>query len=424
MILVLILLALGALLITPALNLAFTGLTSRMAEQGRLMEYYAADGAQEYSLWLLNDPQFVADLIASGEPTSDLYIILNDIKADYSISYQASAGAPSDAPLTSDRYRITVDVDPDGVDPDYLPPDTSQVFIYSITLQYMYPDIPTEPLEELEVILPLGFSYMLGSSIGTDDIEPDISGGQPNKPYTLTWDFTSQPISFDFWEERAMSFQATATPAEGAYYTEAEVSTSFPQPRGETGPTAPIIVGSPPETGVPRLSMSKTVSPEVIPPGVPTLLTYTITLKNLSSVDPIEVQYLQDALPAGFAYAGADTGFLLLDTSGEPDGSIWPGTTRQLWEWRFTPIGLLTVNPLETLIATFQAIGTVDSSGTYANEVFIKAPGADTSDEYSWPTGGVIVPQFDIESNSGDTTLHVVTEVSGGSHNIKSWHVE
>lgn len=408
-ILVLILLAVGALLITPALNLAFTGLKSRMIHHADLMEQYAADGAQDYSLWrLANEPGFAASLVP-GVEAGPFYIILNKIKAEYTVTAQAAGGAPNNAPLTTDRYKITAEVAP-----DYLPvPGVATEFTYTITLKYMYPDVPTEALTRLVVNFPKKFDYVPGSTTGFTTLTPSQPGS------TFRWDF-NPGISFYYWEEKSMSFRASTTfPQQGTYTTEVDVRTDVP--RGSTGPTAPIVVGNPSETGILRLKVTKTVAPQVIPPGVPTLVTYTISLENLSSKDPMQVQWVEDALPAGFAYAGADSGFLLLDTNG-PDGTYVASGTRELWQWTFTPIGLLTINAGQIVTATFQTIATVDSPGTYANEVWVKAPG--TTQEYSWPTSGVIVPQYDISTQAGGTTLKVVAQVSRGSHVIKSWQVE
>lgn len=441
-ILVLILLAVGGLLITPALNLASTGLKSRMAQHTNLMEYYATDGAQEYSLWLLTDPDFVADLIESGESDPDLYIILNRVQAEYSLTWEAAEdAAPSGAPLTDDRYRITVAVTPDG-SPVPLVPDTYKEFTYSITLQYMHPEVPTEPLEQLQVTVPPRFTYMADSVSGLAGQEPSQTGSF-GTGYTYTWDF-DPAISFDYWEKKAMGFEAYATPSEYTYYTEVNVRTATP--RGSTGPTAPIVVGNPPETGIPRLAVTKTVDPIVIPPTDPedpvgTLLTYTISLENQGSVDAIVVQKIEDILPVDFIYLpigpGVVSGSVFTRYQESNPAHVIPfdpqkwtlievgdGIYRHDLEWSFTPTGDLYVNPGETLTLSFQAMGYVYSSGTYANEVFIAAPGALVGDEYSWPTGGVIVPQFNIDASSGGTTLKVVTVVSGGSHNIKSWVVE
>ena len=255
LILVLILLAVGGLLIPPALNLSFTGLKSRMAQHTSLMEYYATDGAQEYSLWLLRDPQFVADLINSDEgEVGPFYIVLNRVQAEYSITWQAAEdAAPSGAPLTDNRYRITVVVTPDNVPM----PDTYQAFTYSITLQYMHPEVPTEPLAQLEVTVPPRFTYVDGSVSGLAGLEPKRTGAF-GAGYTYTWDF-DPAISFDYWEKRTMGFVAYATPSEDTYYTEVNVRTSTP--RGSTGPTAPIIVGNPPETGIPRLAVTTVSEP-------------------------------------------------------------------------------------------------------------------------------------------------------------------
>ena len=424
-ILVLILLAVGGLLITPALNLASTGLQSRMTQHTNLMEYYATDGAQEYSLWrLTHEAGFATSLSQNpGNPSEQFYIILNRVQADYTITAQVpdEADAPSGSPyefpgFDPGRYRITVDVDPDGsLVP--LAPGVPRPFTYTITLQYMYPDVETEPLEQLRVTFPPGFTYD-GPTIGFITVDPDKRTGGLSQGYTYEWNF-DPAISFNYYEEKPMSFQATGAPEETCY---TEVEARVPQVSGSTGPTAFIFIEGSPDPGIAKLMVTKTVSPEVIPLGELTRLTYTITLTNLSSEVVIEVQKIEDALPAGFVYvAFSSSGILYLPPpKGEPVGT--PGT-RLLLEWKYTPAPILYI-PLggEPVSGTFQAEGTVDSSGTYANEVYVTAPGA--TQEYTWPTSGVIVPQFDIESGSGGTTLKAVAQLSGSGHKIRSWQVE
>lgn len=423
-ILVLILLMVGALVITPALNLAWTGLKGRMAEHTDLMEYYAADGATDYSLWRLANETGFASSLTPGVAAGPYYIILNGIKAEYSVTAQAAESAPNDAPITSfttDRYKITASVTPGtavaGV--------AGVTFAYTITLKYMYPDVPTEPLTRLTVTFPRTFNYVAGSTSGFTTSAPSTPGG------TFQWNF-SPDVSFNYWQEKTMYFQARTTattfrnPQENnkTHYHEVDVRTSVP--RGSTGPTAPIVVGTPSgETGIPKLAVTKTVAPTTIPPGVPTLLTYTVNMTNLSSITSITVDEFEDALPSGFTYVGpsADTGFLLLDTNG-PDGTWVAGGTRQDWLWKFPPGSPLIVAPGTTRTATFQATANITSSGTYANEVWVKIPGA-IQDAYSWPTGGVTVPQYDIASSAGGTTLKANARLSGGGgHIIKSWQLE
>lgn len=412
LILVLILLMVGALLIMPALNLSFTGLRSRMIYHVDLMEQYAADGATDYSLWrLTNESGFAASLPTDGTASPMYFIILNGIKAAYSVTAQAAASAPSDnlSGFTTNRYKITA-----SVIPDYLPARVTTTFTYTITLQYMFPDVPTEPLTEVKVDLPSALSYEIGSTTGFTIFNPQKTGN------TYRWNFTSAPISFNYYEIKTMSFRATGNLPIGTSYITVDVRTD--RPRGSSGYTAPIVVVNPTaQTDKPRLSVTKTVFPTIIPPGVPTLLTYTINVKNLSSLTALGVQLIEDSLPAGFAYAGNDTGFLTYSDPGWPEDHLTISNGRWLLPWKYTPAR--TINPGDNVTGTFQAIGTLISSGNYANEVYVTTSPA-TAQEYTWPTGMVIVPQYDISTQVGGTTLRVNAQVSGGGHVIKSWQVE
>ena len=65
--------------------------------------------------------------------------------------------------------------------------------------------------------------------------------------------------------------------------------------------------------------------------------------------------------------------------------------------------------------------GTLGDSGTYANELWVVSS---FGEFYTWQTSGVVVPQYDISSQAGGTTINLVAVVSGGKHRIKSWQVE
>ena len=418
-VLVLILLALGSLVIVPALNLSFTGLQSRQAQQARLMEYYAADGAQEYSVWrLANEPGF-ASTLEPGVKTGPYYIELNGVKAEYSVTAQASETAPSDAPITNDRYKITA-----NVTPDYLPEEgLATEFIYTITLQSMFDDVPADPfhLTELRVNFPQKFDYLDDSATGF------ITQGTLSTPGSdFRWTFTPG-ISFNFWERKTMTFRASTTfTKSGSHYTGVEAWIEQGGRSGSTGATAPIVVViSTAGTEIPKLAITKTVEPSVIPPGENITLAYTITLKNLSSFTPIDVKEIRDALPAGFSYVAESSSGILDNPPAkiEPVGAPVAGGTRWRLEWSFTPAPFLTIDPGESVTGTFQARGIVDSSGTFANEVWITTSPA-IAEAYSWPTGMVTVPHYDVESSAGSSTIRVVFQISEGRYKVRSWQVD
>ena len=94
----------------------------------------------------------------------------------------------------------------------------------------------------------------------------------------------------------------------------------------------------------------------------------------------------------------------------------------------------------------FKASVTLTESGSYYNEAFVvvgsgcSAPQAltsqgvfnpDVEDEeyctgYSWPTGGVIVPTYDVQSTSDTTTGvgNITIDWTNSTTQLNSWHVD
>ena len=409
---VLILLSVGALVITPMLALSWTGLQGRMAQNTRLMEYYAADGAQEYTLWLLSDPEFTATL-SSEEPNGPYYIILNGIKAEYTITVQASEGAPAEGPVEQKhKFKITKTVSPDSA-----PIGVETTFTYTIVLKYMNPDV-TEPLEEIldDPELPKNnFSYVAGSTIGSiTTADPQILGGGDRLKWVL-----DPPVTFEYYEEKILSFQVTATLDESTYSNQVTLEPNHTL----SSVTAPIVVGNPDCTSPPDLSIRKEVQPKTVYTGVNTTLTYDIYITNLGC-EPMDIHYIRDALPLGFSYV-AESSTDILDNppaTEEPGGTLIVDGTRIELEWNLKATDFLNIAAGETLTGSFQAQGMLVDSGTYANEVWVIT--SPQGEFYSWQQAGVVVPQYDIESSAGGTTIRSVAEVFNGKHKIKSWQVE
>ncbi len=91
----------------------------------------------------------------------------------------------------------------------------------------------------------------------------------------------------------------------------------------------------------------------------------------------------------------------------------------------------------DTFIMRFQAHVTPTESGSYYNEVFVdnncSAPsqlvseGVTTQAEYcaaySWPTGGTLVPAYDVQADTGDTTGQGNVAVGASVASLDSWTV-
>lgn len=92
LVLVLILLAVGALLIVPYLQTVSTALKSRQLFGQYINEDFAADAAIEYGMWRLKyDPGFTASLPV-GVQSPPFYITLNGIEASTTVIAQAPTG--------------------------------------------------------------------------------------------------------------------------------------------------------------------------------------------------------------------------------------------------------------------------------------------------------------------------------------------
>ena len=83
--------------------------------------------------------------------------------------------------------------------------------------------------------------------------------------------------------------------------------------------------------------------------------------------------------------------------------------------------------PGETLEVTFQADVDLSASGSYYNEVYVLIdPGYYYFDDdewlYSWPTGGVTVPQYDLQAETLNSLLRANASLSPDGFWWRSWH--
>lgn len=83
----------------------------------------------------------------------------------------------------------------------------------------------------------------------------------------------------------------------------------------------------------------------------------------------------------------------------------------------------LELQPGEALVITFQATVTLTASGSYYNEVFVRID-YDWDEDwlYSWPTGGVSVPQYDLQAQTLSSILRANAMLDGQGMWRRSWH--
>jgi len=86
----------------------------------------------------------------------------------------------------------------------------------------------------------------------------------------------------------------------------------------------------------------------------------------------------------------------------------------------------LMLQPGETLEIVFQARVTLVASGSYYDEVFVRIEnewhGHQEDWLYSWPTGGVTVPQYDLQGQTLNSILRAAAMLSPDGHWWRSWH--
>ncbi|MEE9202777.1 MAG: hypothetical protein V3U31_06265, partial [Dehalococcoidia bacterium] len=244
-------------------------------------------------------------------------------------------------------------------------------------------------------------------------------------------------------------------------------------PHETSGPMGRVwVVGGQDEEGCANggVEVLKYVDTLVALPNQTTIFTYIVNVENLQK-NSQQIESLKDVLPqAGFQWCDPSNpplGFTcdppmykwradafdpqvdsFTDISGYSNANDSQETydgVDDRWElfwdqgWGMEQAG----KPQDNLILRFQAHVTPTLSGSYYNEVFAdvdcSAPStlvlveegvtsqAEYCASYSWPTGGVIVPSFDVGVQVGSTTAQGNMDIdwSGGTGDtrLNSWHI-
>jgi hypothetical protein len=276
---------------------------------------------------------------------------------------------------------------------------------------------------------------------------------------TIEWIFEPD-LDFDYGQERTLSFQSAVVPDDDTRYWNAAII----QPNDSyTGLTANITVGNPPDTGIPGsgATVTKTADPDIVYAGIPTIVTYVISITNNDIGEFNKLDFIEDYLPLGFSYVVdsatldwpdhnstdnpayqtygryLNIGDFEPDFTDDPSGrlklkwhkkasaneGIFPGDNELLHDRPF-PAGV-------TYTQTFQALASVNMSGNYPNEVFVKLKDwnlygdrglKQPKEAYSWPSGEVVVPAYDILTETELSTLRASAAITQAGITIRSWH--
>jgi len=465
-ILVLILLAIGALVVVPALRLTNTVLQSNQAITQRNKGLYACEAAQEKIMWILyNDIDGIVseNLTADGDSVS-FTVDVCGTTVYAGITMRATEGQGGITLAADHVIKPTKEVTPAT-----MPGKQLQEYTYTIIMEQLS-DNTTQGLDAIYDMPPGGMTdYIANSSeiyvndewLSVPDPEWDHAKGYLKWPADYEWDpavtntFSSDPLDanyfhgirdFDVREIKKLRFRMGGRLDNNQVHCNWVVLKPW---NTLSGPQAPIDVGTPDTpgecVGIGGLEVDKTSYPEIIQPGVPTVVDYTISVTNMATFTQ-SIQRVIDYLPPEFEYIEGSVDNVTSTLTNLEPLEPWEeevnGVLRERVEWtqeEFPGGNDVSIASGETLTISFQAEATKDVSGTYYNEVliFLKETGlpgsafdaagvspAEYGTGYSWNTGMVVVPAYD--SSTGEEGENITANIGFELDQVRiiSWHAK
>lgn len=443
-ILVLIILAIGSLLVVPALKLTGTSLKTSQVVNREVEALYAADGAQEYVLWKLLYDGLGANFTYDGDNVSFPCNVCGK-EVDILLIMRAVTNEGGLVLATDDVIRPTKTVTPNTV-----PNDVFQTFTYTIRLEQLS-DNNTRGLDVIYDILPKkGFdenSYVAGSSyLRVDGGEWEsignpsyvVEAGQVRLRWPASGNFSSPIRDFGVRQVKELKFQVAGTLAKDLVHCNWAVIKPW---NTISGPQAPVTVGSPAKPGICSqgglIAVTKISDPQIIQPGVVADIKYTMNITNLDGFTH-HIEEIADYLPAGFSYTDNSTSGL---TTLNPQLSLEDRNGVDRWKLLWTidefPGGnAVSIAAGATKTLTFWAVTTKDVSGSYYNEVELLSDvpvpkifsdiGVFEGEyfvSYSWNTGAVIVPAYDSQADADQVLIDANMALILGGIAITSWQI-
>ncbi|MBI4328979.1 MAG: hypothetical protein HY685_03830 [Chloroflexi bacterium] len=484
LIMVLILMAVGTLAVIPTLNIVTSGFKSKQVQSQFLAAQYTSDAGAEFALWQLLYGGATSLLTGDGAQSS-WTVSLNGVVAQVIIR---ETGATVDRTLQvpgarDNRVRpsktVVCDKDGDGFDDECedLPTNGGMKARYTVYLEQVSPDTSVGIVAVYDE-LPKGFALVPGSVTSPDGSLPGISTvtpvniGSPSNQ-VWKWDLAASPVYFQRGEVKKFTFDATINKSKDRYCNGVFLKLQAP-PNEKSGKTAHVLVGTTPPEACDSGGgeVVKYVDKSRTPPNTTTILTYVV---NVNSVDQntLHIDRLKDVLPQGsFQYCSPTYPpptqgpscdppmYRIANTPFDPEPenfsdvtgfTVWNDplqtylTAKDRWEliwdgpggagWDIAAAG----QAGDVFILRFQVQAAPVKSGTYYNEVFADvdcaAPqpliteGVTTAQEYcasySWPTGGVAVPSYDVRSVVGGITAQgsVSLDMATNTAQLISWQV-
>ncbi|MBI4181043.1 MAG: hypothetical protein HY528_03855 [Chloroflexi bacterium] len=443
-ILVLILLAIGALLVVPSLRFSGSSLKNSQIVTRQTRELYAADAAQEYVMWKLLYNNYASTFTYNGQ-SDNFSVDVCGIPVKVSVIMRAVVSWHGVTLSTDDVIKPTKSVSPTTNS------GSSQTYTYTIALEQISDNI-SQGLNAIYDVLPDAFkssSYVAGSSKWSEDGgttwqtigDPSLpgQGSNPSGSYggqvRLRWpysgNFTSPARDFYSEQVKKMSFQVNGTMGPNTKNYNWVVLAPW---NTLSGAQSPITrdTGTSPKNGL--LNVFKTADKAYIPPDVPTTINYTINIQSQEqSTD--KITKIDDYLPPGFSYTNNSTGGI---TTSNPISTFETINGVQRWHlnWTFSGSGI-SIASGTTLYLTFSAIGTESASGSYYNEMLVTPSNplpqifsdlgmtySDFNSSYTWNSAAVLVPAYDSSTSAGGTTTNANLALGTNTVGIFSYQVK
>ncbi|MFC2010193.1 hypothetical protein ACFLVU_01565 [Chloroflexota bacterium] len=452
-VLVLIFLAVGALMVVPALRLTGTLLQSSQSITQRNTDIYACEAAQEKIMWMLYNGDLM-DILSTPNSTANFTVDVCGTIVYCGVVMRAVELGGGTTLVTDHTIMSMKTVEPNEVED---PGITTGGFTYTIAFEQVSVN-NTSSLLAVYDILPIDFGknfnsvYVLGSSeISENGITweyiPDPSYGTAGQQMRLEWVgetyFSPDFGHFDVGEVKYLRFRVRDTLITDDNFNCNRVVTKVGDIFTISDPCT-LTVGSPdPSEGCDDgvFSVIKSSYPTIIPPMISTDVTYTITVTNEDGFAR-HISQIDDYLPPGFVYTDNSTAGPI--TSANPSISLFTKDGIDRWHltWDEDILGgAVLIGASEELTLTFVAVAEQGISGTYYNEVLVQPASLSTmqiytdidpslsiydllGDIYSWNTGTVIVPAYDASTGTGSENITTNIGVGPDGASIFSWHVE
>ena len=298
-------------LVIAAQKLASTLALDSRAKTDIVMTQHSNWGASEHVRFRLAYEDGYVENLPLNSPQS--YVVRLNGK-DITVTVVRTADPPLAPPLTvpssesGREFRTAKSVTPGIATPGLT------TFTYTITVWNTA--LTTQQVSTVYDKLPYGLSYVSGFTSGMTTNDPQINDEE------LKWENLAYNIGGG--ASSTLTFRARGTLSQGVYCNEAWVD---PGGRSKTNSdkTAKIVVGSPSSSLCPdeAVTITKSVTPNVVIAGDSETFIYTITMENRGT-EELELGVLKDLLPEGFVYApGSSSGMTTADPSLSQSNDRW-----------------------------------------------------------------------------------------------------